>query len=67
MIIGITCDDYKKDKFRKALDEKKIKIISEGNFSPGIYLFKVESEQHIIAPIVKKLQKFYHESYTKGN
>lgn len=67
MIIGVTCDTYKVEKFRKAFIKAKIKIVHDAYFSPNVHLFKLDSEQHIIAPIVNKLQKDYHDSYRRGN
>lgn len=67
MIVGIACDTYKKDKFRKAFIKANIKIVSEGDFSPSVYYFKLDSEQHIVKPIVDKLQKYYHDTYKRGN
>lgn len=66
-MIAITCDTFKRDKFKKTLEEHKIKIIWEGDMREGVYLFKVDSQQSIISPIVQELQKFYHDTYKRGN
>lgn len=70
-LIAVVCDTYKKDKFREALVEAGIKIIFEGHLSTKkggeTYLFKVESEPRIVAPITQKLQQYYHDTYKRGN
>lgn len=67
-IIGIPLDNYKTEKFVKEFNKKQIKILSvKKDFMKGVDLIKVDSEAHIIEPIVRKLQKGYHDGYAKGN
>lgn len=67
-IIGIPLDNYKTEKFVKEFNKKQIKILSvKKEFMKGVDLIKVDSEAHIIGPIVTKLQKGYHDGYARGN
>lgn len=62
--IGVTCDDYKKEKFRKRLIERKFTIIHDKPLlceGSKVHLFKVEVNEDELQQEKKRLQKVLQE------
>ena len=57
--IGVTCDDYKAEKYRKRLLEKGFEIVFDSRMTntKNVHLFKIECKEEDFAETKAKLQK----------
>ena len=56
--IGITCDNYKRDFFRKGLRKEKLEITYDGSSSiAGVHIFKIEVEESQFVSMQERLRK----------
>lgn len=62
-IIGVTCDNYKTEKFRKRLIERGFKIVFEGNLkkATNVHIFKIEVDEDYFLEEKERLQKVLKE------
>lgn len=57
-IIGITCDDYKTDKFRKGLLKEGLVIAYDGESGiPKVHLFRIECSDKDYSKMVERIGK----------
>jgi hypothetical protein len=56
--IGITCDDYKTDKFRKGLLKEGLTLEFDGKSGiDGVHLFRIEVEQNDFPDMMQRIGK----------